>query len=79
MMRLLFWGLAGWLLYLGIRKLGRGGDASLRQPGSRGHAEDMVRCVTCGLNLPKSEALPFEGRWVCCAEHARNHQPAVHP
>jgi uncharacterized protein len=36
--------------------------------------ETMVRCETCGLNLPQSDALPAPGearRWFCCEEHRR--------
>jgi uncharacterized protein len=81
LIRLLFWALIGWLLILGVRKLTAGGKT--RAGGgadsavSPATAEDMVRCATCRLNLPKSEAVPFEGGWACCAEHAR--APAARP
>lgn len=32
-------------------------------------AEDMVRCKTCGVNLPRSEAILSGGRFYCCDEH----------
>jgi uncharacterized protein len=32
-------------------------------------AEDMVRCKTCGVNLPRSEALMSRGQFYCCDEH----------
>ncbi len=35
-------------------------------------AEDMVRCQTCGVNLPRSEALLVRGRFYCCDEHRRS-------
>jgi hypothetical protein len=49
-------------------------------PGaSRAAAEPMVRCETCGLNLPQSEALtlPAAGgeRWFCSEEHRRAAAP----
>ncbi len=34
-------------------------------------AEDMVRCKTCGVNLPRSEAILSGGRFYCCDEHRR--------
>ncbi|KAF0101384.1 MAG: hypothetical protein FD187_1350 [bacterium] len=34
-------------------------------------AEDMVRCKTCGVNLPRSEAILSAGRFYCCDEHRR--------
>jgi hypothetical protein len=39
----------------------------------------MVRCESCGLNLPQSEALPgtdaAAGRWYCCEAHRREARP----
>ncbi len=32
-------------------------------------AEDMVRCVHCGVHLPKSESILAGGHFFCCAEH----------
>ena len=75
MIRLLFWALIAWLAIAGVRKLAAGAGAG-RGP-ARAAAEDMVRCATCQLNLPKSEAIAFEGGWACCAEHAR--APATRP
>jgi len=78
--RLLFWALLGLVAYLALRRLARDGQASKRQrAGSSGAAEDMVRCAVCGLNLPKSEALALDGRWACCAEHARQQPPTAQP
>ena len=37
--------------------------------GKQKGAEDMVRCKTCGVNLPRSEALMSQGRFYCCDEH----------
>ena len=31
--------------------------------------EDMVACVRCGVNLPKSEAHQVQGRFFCSKEH----------
>tara|TARA_Y100000590_G_scaffold46040_1_gene48894 strand:- start:171 stop:365 length:195 start_codon:yes stop_codon:yes gene_type:complete len=30
---------------------------------------EMVRCVTCGVNIPKSEAIGSEEHWFCSEEH----------
>lgn len=80
MIRLIFWCLIGWLLYVGLRRLQGGASAPPpRQPGP-GAPEDMVRCRVCGLNVPKSEAFPSgEGSWACCAEHARQADAAPRP
>jgi hypothetical protein len=76
LIRLLFWALIGWLLIVGVRKLASGGKGS-GSGANPPRAEDMVRCSTCRLNLPKSEAIPIAGGWACCAEHAR--APAARP
>jgi uncharacterized protein len=34
-------------------------------------AEDMVKCRTCGVNMPRSEAILSQGRFYCCDEHRR--------
>jgi uncharacterized protein len=31
--------------------------------------EDMVRCVHCGVHLPKGESILAGGKYFCCAEH----------
>ena len=35
--------------------------------------KDMVRCAQCGLHLPESEAIAYQGRHFCCQEHRRQH------
>jgi uncharacterized protein len=30
----------------------------------------MVSCMTCGLHLPKQNAIEREGKHYCCREHA---------
>jgi uncharacterized protein len=32
----------------------------------------MVSCATCGLHLPRQEALLLGDRFFCCEEHRRN-------
>lgn len=41
-------------------------DASEQRP-----VEDMVKCRTCGVNMPRSEAILSQGRFYCCDEHRR--------
>jgi uncharacterized protein len=40
-----------------------------RRGGGASAAEDMVACERCGVNLPRSEALAWRGRYFCCEEH----------
>lgn len=35
--------------------------------------EDMVRCVHCGVHLPRSESLSREGNFFCSEDHLRLH------
>jgi uncharacterized protein len=35
--------------------------------------EDMVRCVHCGVHLPRSESIVSEGKSFCSDEHRRLH------
>ena len=35
--------------------------------------EDMVRCVHCGVHLPRSESITSEGESFCSDEHRRLH------
>lgn len=36
-------------------------------------AEDMVRCVHCGVHLPKHESILAGGVYYCGEEHRRAH------
>ena len=36
--------------------------------------EDMVRCVQCGIHLPRGESLMVRGQTFCCAEHQQRQQ-----
>lgn len=33
--------------------------------------EDMVRCVQCGVHLPRGESLMLRGKFYCCEAHRR--------
>ena len=39
-------------------------------------AEDMVRCMECGVHLPRGESLTVRGKFYCCVEHQRRHDSA---
>lgn len=53
-------------LLLGKR---RGGGAAPRDRHRGDAPEGMVRCVQCGIHLPRSEALLKSGRTYCSAAH----------
>ena len=38
---------------------------------SRGSGHLMIGCGRCGLHVPENEGVRVQGRFYCCAEHAR--------
>lgn len=61
------------VVYLVRRMAGKriDGAKSVRQGGDKIVAEDMVRCQSCGVNLPRSEAILSQGHFYCCDEHRK--------
>ena len=51
----------------------KGYKKKVEDRGDHSAGEDMVRCAQCGLHLPKSESVPSESAFYCCAEHRRAH------
>lgn len=70
-MRLILFLLGVFLVYLVVKSYYR----SLQAPGRAAPeakppaAEDMVRCVVCGVNTPRSEAIFSGGEFFCSEEH----------
>jgi len=69
--RLLLLIIAALLVYWVLRNYRKG----LLKPHQHRDAtgEDMVRCVHCGVNLPKSESFISQGDFFCSQEHQRAH------
>jgi uncharacterized protein len=40
-------------------------------PASRSSGHLMIGCEQCGLHVPENEGVRVQGRFYCCAEHAR--------
>jgi len=59
-----------YLLLKSYRKQAPKQDASTPAP-----AEEMVRCVVCGVHLPKSESILAGGNFYCSEAHRREHAP----
>ena len=59
-----------YLLVKGWRRHARGAH----KPSHLDAGEDMVRCVHCGVNVPRSEALSVQGQHYCCTEHQPRHR-----
>jgi uncharacterized protein len=56
---------AWWLIKRHLRSIAKKTDNTA--PPS----EDMVRCVRCGVHLPRSEGFAVDGKTYCSEEHAR--------
>lgn len=76
MSRILFFVLLAIVAYLVVRSIKRRGTGrSASRPGASA-PEVMVSCATCGLHLPRGEALLLGDRYFCCEEH-RRHPPSA--
>jgi uncharacterized protein len=72
MSRIFFWLLIAFAIFLGIKSLKPRSKLGARSAGDApAKVESMVRCVTCGLNVPQSEALRDGDQWYCGKEHLR--------
>jgi uncharacterized protein len=81
MSRILFFILLAIVAYMVMRSFQRRGDqrrGDQRRESHPGTAapEVMVSCATCGLHLPRREALLLGERYFCCEEH-RRHPPSA--
>lgn len=67
------------LLAIAVYMLWRSMQRRDKKPPSTGTGQRapqaMVSCATCGLHVPRQEALPLGDRFFCCEEH-RRHPPA---
>lgn len=62
-----------WLYLMFKRNQGVAGQ-NRPMPPQNAAPEDMVRCVECGVHLPRSESIMSQGEFFCCDEHRRKHQ-----
>ncbi|MBN9123975.1 MAG: preprotein translocase subunit YajC [Nitrosospira sp. 56-18] len=73
--RLLFFALIAVLVFWALRTYVRG--VKKRQEAQQHtlsvEGEDMVRCVHCGVHLPRSESVMAGGEIFCSDEHRRLH------
>ncbi len=66
------------LIYLIVRAgLRRRRESAQRQAQSQAASEDMVRCIECGIHLPRGESLTTRGQFYCCVDHQRRHHPGA--
>ena len=64
------------IVYLIIRSRHAGHARGVRSHGvdQPRVAEDMVRCVQCGVHLPRSEAIMAGGKFYCSEAHRLAYQ-----
>ncbi len=67
---LLFLGLTLLVYLLVFKKPGRRPRSNFAEPGK---GEDMLRCLQCGVHLPRSEGILSQGEFYCSDEHRRLH------
>lgn len=67
MARLIFLVVAIALVYWLLRRFRQ----SPSESRDASQTEDMVSCIHCGLNLPKSEAISSGDNYYCCEAHRR--------
>ena len=64
--------LAVWLLRRALRAAEqRDGQEQARPQAPSASQGELVRCVQCGVHLPRAEARMTGGRFYCSDEHAR--------
>jgi uncharacterized protein len=74
--RILFFLLLAVAIYLLWRSFQKRATGTRAEGAADGVPQAMVSCATCGLHLPRQEALPLGDRFFCCEEH-RRHPPSA--
>lgn len=74
MSRILFFVLLALAVYLAWRLLQKK-QLPTDRPDSGVPRLPMVSCATCGLHVPRDEALMQDERYFCCEEHRRAMPP----
>jgi len=60
-----------WIVRAGLRRRKR----EMTRHNSTQVQDDMVRCAECGVHLPRGESLIVRGKFYCCVDHQRRHDP----
>ncbi|MEN6628861.1 MAG: PP0621 family protein [Sulfuricella sp.] len=61
-----------WIVYRILKSRGR--STKRNEASTNVVGEDMVRCIHCGINLPRSESIISHGEFFCTHEHRQLHQ-----
>lgn len=73
MIKILLLAVGVWLIYSLLKKYSRSLEKDEEAAPPAQLEEDMVRCVQCGVHLPRSEAILSRDEFFCCDEHRRLH------
>ncbi|MGZ8253401.1 MAG: PP0621 family protein [Burkholderiaceae bacterium] len=74
--RILFFLLLAVVIYMVWRSMQRRDKGPPSSGTELGTPQAMVSCATCGLHVPRQEALLLGDRFFCCEEHRRQPPPA---
>jgi uncharacterized protein len=69
--RLLFFAVVAAVVYWLLKSYSR--QLSKEEEAESPEAEDMVRCVHCGVHLPKHESILAGNEYYCSEAHRRAH------
>jgi uncharacterized protein len=73
LIKLILLALGVWIVYRLVKKSG-GRTVRREHESKNATGEDMVRCVHCGVHLPRSESIISHGESFCTNEHRQLHQ-----
>ena len=73
MAKLLLLVIVGAVVYFIVKGYGRSLGREQQVQRARPAEEDMVRCLRCGVHLPRSESVASQGNYFCSEEHRRLH------
>lgn len=65
MSRLIFFIAIAFVIYLLIKSFRK----NMPPAQQASTTEDMVRCLQCGVHVPKGESVQADGQSFCCAAH----------
>lgn len=73
LIKLILLALGVWIVYRLVKK-SHGRTVRREYESKNATGEDMVRCVHCGVHLPRSESIISHGESFCTNEHRQLHQ-----
>lgn len=69
MSKIIFFALLFVLIFYVLKRKRKRAKKPEDQRASKFSTEEMVPCVTCGLHVPRTEALLHNRQFYCCEKH----------